>query len=66
MVKSLQGFARYYTNVPDTATLVRALSCHMAVAVTMDSDESCTPELRRELVKVMRNAGADTVVGILC
>lgn len=64
MVEELRGFARYYTKAPDTATLVRAIKDHLAVVVVLNSDESSTHELRHELVKVMRNAGAETVVGI--
>lgn len=64
MVDGLRGFARYYTKAPDTATLVRAIKDHLAVVVVLNSDESSTHELRHELVKVMRNAGAKTVVGI--
>lgn len=64
MVEELRGFARYYTTAPDTATLVRAIKGHSAVVVALNSDESSTHGLRHELVKVMRNAGAETVVGI--
>ncbi len=64
MVDGLRGFARYYTKAPDTATLVRAIKNHLAVVVMLNSDESSTHGLRHELVKVMRNAGAKTVVGI--
>lgn len=64
MVEELQGFARYYTKAPDTVTLVRAIKDHLAVVVMLSSDESSTHGLRHELVKVMRNAGAETVVGI--
>lgn len=64
MVDGLRGFARYYTKAPDTATMVRAIKDHLAVVVMLNSDESSTHGLRHELVKVMRNAGAKTVVGI--
>lgn len=64
MVEELRGFARYYTKAPDTVTLVRAIKDHLAVVVMLDSDESSAHGLRHELVKVMRNAGVETVVGI--
>ncbi len=64
MVEELRGFARYYTKAPDTATLVRAIKTNLAVVVTLNSDESSMHSLRHELVKTMRNAGAETVVGI--
>ena len=64
IVDGLRGFARYYTKAPDTATLVRNIKNHSAVVVTLDSAESSTHGLRHELVKVMRNAGAGSVVGI--
>lgn len=61
---TLQRFACYYTKAPDTATLVKAVKDHLAVVIVLNSDESSTHGLRHELVKVMRNAGAETVVGI--
>ena len=64
MMSELQGFARYYTNAPDTATLVKALKNYSAVAVALNGEESSSHELRHELVKVMQNAGAESVVGI--
>lgn len=65
MVEELRGFADYYTTkTPSTDTLVWAFNSHSAVAVMLNSDESGTHGLRHELVKTMRNAGAETVVGI--
>lgn len=65
IVEELRGFADYYTTkAPSTDTLVWAFNSHSAVAVMLNSDESSTHGLRHELVKVMRNAGAETVVGI--
>ena len=64
MLKELGEFARYYTTVPDTPTLVRAIQNHSAVAVILNSEKSGLHGLRHELVKVMKNAGAATVVGI--
>ncbi len=53
-----------FPNAPGTAELVNALKDNSMVIVTLNSDESSTHGLRHELVKVMRNAGAETVVGI--
>lgn len=64
MVEEMRGFARYHTNAPDTPALVRDIQEHLAVVVTLNSDESSSHELRHELVKLMRNAGVATVVGV--
>lgn len=64
MMETLRGFACSCTEAPDTATLVRTIKDHLAVVVVLNSDESSTHGLRHELVKVMRNAGAETMVGI--
>lgn len=64
IMRELQGLARYYTSVPDTATLVGAVRRHSVVVVAMNAEESAMHGLRHELVKVMRNAGAVSVVGI--
>lgn len=64
IMRELQSLARYYTSVPDTATLVGAVRRHSAVVVVMNAEESAMHGLRHELVKVMRNAGAVSVVGI--
>ena len=64
MVEELRGLERYYTKAPDTATLARAIKDHSVVVVMLDSSESGMHSLRHELVGVMRNAGAKTVVGV--
>lgn len=66
MVEALRGFADYYTaeTPPCTDTLIRAFDRHSAVAVMLNSEASSMHDLRHELVKVMRNVGAKTVVGI--
>lgn len=64
MVEEMRGFARYYSNAPDTPTLVRAIQKYPAVVTTLSFDESSSHELRHELVKLMRNAGAATIVGV--
>lgn len=63
-MKEFQGFARYYTKAPDAANLARSIKKYPAIVVTLTSDESGIHSLRHELVKVMRNVGAETVVGI--
>lgn len=65
MVESCEGLqTTILSKVPSTDTLVWAFSSHSAVVVMLNSDESSTYDLRHELVKVMRNTGAETVVGI--
>ena len=65
MMKSeLRGLIRCYANAPNTAALVKAFKKHSAVAVVLNTEESSSHELRHELVKVMQNAGAVSVVGI--
>lgn len=64
IVDGLRGFARYYTKTPDAATLARNIKNHPAVVVMLNANESSTHGLRHELVKAMRNAGAEAVVGI--
>ena len=63
MMNALGGFAYHYTGIPNTATIVRALD-ERALTVTLNSYESAMHNLRHELVEVMRNAGAKTIVGI--
>ncbi len=62
MMSKLQGFTCCFTKTPDTVAIIKALR-HRAMAVVLDSVESGMHDLRHELVKVMRNAGAKTVVG---
>lgn len=58
IMRELQGFARYYTKAPDTVTLMRSVKKYPAIVIALTSDESGMHDLRHELVKVMRNAGA--------
>ncbi len=62
-VSNLPGLATS-TNAAPTPTLVRHIQNHDIVAVILTPEESAIHGLRHELVKVMRNAGAKTVVGI--
>ncbi len=65
MVRELGAFnSHYYFSCPDCASLSDVLRKYPAEVVIMDSDESGMHDLRHELVKTMRNAGAKTVVGI--
>lgn len=61
---ALQGFATFHSGAPDTATLVAMFEAHRPAVVTLNADESSSHSLRHELVKVMQNAGAASVVGV--
>lgn len=65
MMERLRGFADYHIDkTPSTDNLIWTLDRYSAVVVVLRSDESSTHGLRHKLVKMMRNAGAKTVVGI--
>lgn len=58
------GPIKCYDETPDTATLVNALKEHRIIVIVLNTKESAMRDLRRELVKVMRNAGAKGVIGL--
>ena len=62
-ISNLPGIATS-TNAAPTPTLVKYIQEHSMVAIILTADESAVHGLRHELVKVMRNAGAKTIVGI--
>lgn len=65
MTERLRGFADYHIDkTPSMDNLIWTLDRYSAVVVVLRSDESSTHGLRHKLVKMMRSAGAKTVVGI--
>lgn len=54
----------WFNQPPDTSTLAKAFSDFKTVMVIMEAERSAMHPFRHELVKLMRNLGAKTVVGI--